>query len=352
MVNVQPHLNCDKSTGGYGIGCGSQGASAGTAIGSIANRIMMFAQEIAPSMTSATGLTAIAIDPQANLDFYTGVVGLRLVELTLNFDSPDVYHFYFADEAGRPGTILTFFPFTMARGRSGAGMVDAVTFAVPASALESWMLRLTEHGIEFDGPMPRFTDAVIAFRDPDGLKLEIIAREDRSSGDALYGFDGVTPCVEVPERTANLLTETFGYRQVGEDSGRMRYSAAGEDSTPGRNIDILCQPEAMRRRPGGGTVHHVAFRAHDDAELAAWRERIAALGFDVTPVRDRQYFHSIYFREPGGILFEIATDPPGFAVDEPVDRLGTSLKLPPWLEGRRATIEPRLPPVRLPGATP
>jgi glyoxalase family protein len=296
-------------------------------------------------------VTAIAIDPQANLDFYTGVLGLRLVKLTVNFDSPDVYHLYFADEAGHPGTILTFFPFTMAaRGRSGAGMVDAVTFAAPANALESWMLRLTEQGIEFDGPMRRFTDQVIAFQDPDGLKLEIVARDHLGQADALQGLDGVTLCVEAPDRTATLLTDTFGYRPVAEESGRLRYIAAGDDGAPGKTIDILCEPDATRRRPGGGTVHHVAFRARDDAELMAWRERIAAQGFDVTPVRDRQYFHSIYFREPGGILFEIATDPPGFAIDEPVVRLGTRLKLPPWLEGQRETIERRLPPVRLPGA--
>jgi catechol 2,3-dioxygenase-like lactoylglutathione lyase family enzyme len=298
-------------------------------------------------------VTAIAIDPQANLDFYTGVLGLRLVKLTVNFDDPGVYHFYFADYGGHPGAILTFFPFTMAaRGRPGAGMVDVVTFAASAKALESWMLRLTEHGVEFDGPRPRFTDTVIAFRDPDGLKLEIRARDDRGGDDALCGFDGVTLCVEAPERTAKLLTETFGYRQAGEESRRTRYLAAGEADAAGKTIDILCEPDATRRRPGGGTVHHVAFRARDEAELAAWRERIAALGFDVTSVRDRQYFHSIYLREPGGILFEIATDSPGFAVDESVDRLGTSLKLPPWLEDQRETIERRLPPVRLPRAAP
>jgi glyoxalase family protein len=232
-------------------------------------------------------------------------------------------------------------------------MVDVVTFAASAKALESWMLRLTEHSVEFDGPRPRFADQVISFEDPDGLKLEIVARDHPGHADTLQGFDGVTLCVEAPERTAKLLTETFGYGQVSEDSGRTRYLAAGEATAAGKIIDILCEPDARRRRrPGGGTVHHVAFRARDEAELAAWRERIAALGFDVTPVRDRQYFHSIYFREPGGILFEIATDPPGFAVDESVDRLGTSLKLPPWLEDQRETIERRLPPVRLPRAAP
>ena len=161
----------------------------------------------------------------------------------------------------------------------------------------------------------------------------------------------MTLCVEAPERTIELLTETFGYRQVAEDSGRRRLRAANAgDGTVGAELDVLCHPEAIQGRLGGGTVHHIAFRAQTDEEQHVWREKIVALGFNVTPVLDRQYFRSIYFREPGGILFEIATDPPGFAVDEAADRLGTSLKLPPWLEPKRADIERRLPPVRLPGA--
>jgi glyoxalase family protein len=177
------------------------------------------------------------------------------------------------------------------------------------------------------------------------------APADRDAAPAIGGFGGVTVCVEAPERTVELLTETFGYRQVAEDAGRRRLRAANAaDGTIGAELDVVCHPEAIHGRLGGGSVHHIAFRAQTDEEQRVWREKIAALGFNVTPVLDRQYFRSIYFREPGGILFEIATDPPGFAVDEQPDRLGTSLKLPPWLEPRRADLERRLPPVRLPGA--
>jgi glyoxalase family protein len=297
-------------------------------------------------------ITAIAIDPQANIDFYTRVLGLSLVKETVNFDDPGTYHFYYGDRAGQPGTILTFFPFILAgRGRNGGGMVDATTFAVPAKSLDNWMVRLAEHGIDFEGPAERFSRPVIAFSDPDGLKLEISElAQAMDGGEAIRGFDGATLCVEAPERTVKLLTETFGYREVGEESGRRRFQAVGaEAGGVGTALDILCHPEAETGRLGGGTVHHIAFRARSDEEQKMWRERILALGFNVTPILDRQYFHSIYFREPGGILFEIATDPPGFAVDEAPDRLGAALKLPPWLEPSRASIERRLPPVRLPG---
>jgi glyoxalase family protein len=306
-------------------------------------------------------VTAIAIDPQANIDFYTQVLGLRLVKDTVNFDDPSTYHFYYGDKSGNPGTILTFFPFVLAgRGRSGSDMVDTVTFAVPVKSLDGWIVRLADRGIDFDGPFTRFSRPMIEFRDPDGLRLEIAAvdgleridsaQTDRDVAQSIGGFGGVTLCVEAPERTIKLLTETFGYRQVAEDSGRRRFRAANAGGgTIGAELDVLCHPEAIHGRPGGGTVHHIAFRAHTDDEQHIWREKIVALGFNVTPVLDRQYFRSIYFREPGGILFEIATDPPGFAVDETADRLGTSLKLPPWLEPKRADIERRLPPVRLPG---
>jgi glyoxalase family protein len=204
-----------------------------------------------------------------------------------------------------------------------------------------------------------FSHPVIGFLDPDGLRLEIATLEgageasisagDRRAPDSILGFDGVTLCVEAPERTIKLLTETFGYRQVMDESGRIRFNAVGAgDGAIGTSIDVLFHPEAMRSRLGGATVHHVAFRARTDDEQKIWREQIVSLGFNVTPILDRQYFRSIYFREPGGVLFEIATDSPGFAVDEEPDRLGTALKLPPWLEPSRASIERRLPPVRLP----
>jgi glyoxalase family protein len=240
-------------------------------------------------------------------------------------------------------------------------MLDTVTFAVSAKSLDGWIVRLAERDVDVDGPFTRFSRPTIGFRDPDGLKLEIAAvdgleptdaaRSDRDVAASIGGFGAVTLCVEAPERTIELLTETFGYRQVAEDSERRRLRAANAgDGTVGAELDVLCHPEAIHGRLGGGTVHHIAFRAQTDEEQHVWREKIVALGFNVTPVLDRQYFRSIYFREPGGILFEIATDPPGFAVDEEADCLGTSLKLPPWLEPKRADIERRLPPVRLPGA--
>ena len=230
-------------------------------------------------------------------------------------------------------------------------MIDAVTFAVPERSLENWMVRLAGHGIDFEGPAERFSHLVLGFRDPDGLKLEIagIAGKDENAGDEIRGFDGVTLCVERPERTLRLMTETFGYRQIAEDSGRIRLHASGDGAERlATAIDIVADAEAPVGRPGGGTVHHVAFRARSDEEQNMWRDEIAALGFGVTPVLDRRYFRSIYFREPGGVLFEIATDQPGFAVDEEPQRLGTALKLPPWLEPERRSIERRLPPVRLP----
>jgi glyoxalase family protein len=293
-------------------------------------------------------ITAISADAQKGIDFYTRVLGLRLVKLTVNFDDPGTYHLYFCDDGGRPGTILTFFPFAMAAaGRSGAGVVDTTTFLVPADALEDWIVRLEGHGIATEGPGERFGQPFIAFRDPDGLKLELAAAS-AGKGDAILGFAGATLWSLAPDRTLRLLTEALGYEVEGEEPGRTRLRASGRAEI-GTRIDVLTGGDQTRARPGAGTVHHIAFRVPTDAAQEEWRERIAGLGYDVTPVIDRQYFHSIYFRERGGILFEVATDPPGFAVDEPADRLGTSLKLPPRYESARASVEKRLPPVRLPG---
>ncbi len=293
-------------------------------------------------------VTAIAIDPQANLDFYTQVLGLRLVKQTVNFDSPDTYHFYYGDEAGRPGSILTFFPFPLAdKGRTGPGMTESIAFAIPAAAFESWMLRLAEFSIDFNGPFERFGAQVISFDDPDGLHLEIASVNSKSEANSLSGFESVALCVEAPERTLKLLTETFGYTRIEEAPDRIRLQSADKNAAGGI-IDLLWRPGALDRRPGGGTVHHVAFRAKSAEAQKQMREEIAALGFNVTPILDRNYFRSIYFREPGGILFEIATDPPGFAIDEKPAELGRRLQLPPWLEKSRDMIEKRLPPIRLP----
>jgi glyoxalase family protein len=308
-------------------------------------------------------VTAIASGAQATLDFYTRVLGLRLVKRTVNFDAPDTYHFYFGDAAGSPGSLLTFFPFSdAAPGRVGTGMAEATAFAIPEAAFDPWMIRLAEDGRDFEGPAIRFGAQMLGLRDPDGLRIELIAQAGLDDAAPILAWPGsplpddqairhlhsVTLCVEAPERTARLLVDTFGYDFVGEEDGRQRFR---QGTNPAGVIDVLCQPDRMRGRMGAGSVHHVAFRAPDEAAQLDWREAILALGFDVTPVLDRQYFRSIYFREPGGVLFEIATDPPGFAIDEAPEALGTALRLPPWLEPRRAQIERRLPPLRASGTT-
>jgi glyoxalase family protein len=303
-------------------------------------------------MTLATvGLhhvTCIAIDPQANLDFYTKVLGLRLVKNTVNFDAPDVYHFYYGDRDGQPGTIMTFFPFVYAgRGRSGNGVAETTSFAVPLQALENWMVRLAEHGVDTSAPSERLGAHVINFSDPDGLKLELVGVEQKDTrSDAITGFHAVSLRVEAPERTVKVLTDVLGYSQTQDESGVRRFST--NSKAIGSYIDVLCTPGAMSVQPGGGTVHHIAFRAENETDLGEWRKVIAGLGFNVTPILDRNYFRSIYFREPGGVLFEIATDPPGFTVDESLEALGTTLRLPPQYEKKRAEIERRLPPIALP----
>jgi glyoxalase family protein len=308
-------------------------------------------------------VTAFASDPQANLDFYTGVLGLRFVKRTVNFDDPGTYHFYFGDAAGSPGTILTFFPWPgAARGREGTGLVEVTSFAVPEGALGFWIDRFAALDVPFDMPVARFDEEALAFRDPDGLELELVARADlpvvepwpggpAAPEHALRGFHGVTLSAGASEATAALVCSQLGYERVAELGERLRLRVAGESgSRPGRFVDLVVQPGLPRGRWGAGSVHHVAFRAADDADQQVMRDSLLEAGHEPTPVRDRQYFHSIYFVEPGGVLFEIATDPPGFALDEPAGSLGESLKLPPWLEPMRGRIEQRLPRIVLPGA--
>ncbi len=303
-------------------------------------------------------VTAIAGDPQANVDFYTGVLGLRLVKVTVNYDDPETYHLYYGDEQGHPGTILTFFPWPGApRGRAGTGQVTVTAFAIPDGSLGFWADRLKAHKVEYTGPSPRFDEEVITLQDPDGLHLELVTggrargTSPRPDGpvpgkDAIERFQGVTVAVEGYERTAGLLTTTLGLREVGAKGNRFRYTV-GDAGAP-TFVDLICLPSGQRSRVAVGTVHHIAWRTPDDESQRAWRERIARLGYDVTPIIDRTYFHSIYFREPGGVLFEIATDPPGFAMDEPADQLGRRLVLPSWLESSRAELAQALPTVRGP----
>lgn len=296
-------------------------------------------------------VTAISGPPQENVDFYAGFLGLRFVKRTVNFDDPGTYHLYYGDYHGRPGSIMTFFPWSHApRGRAGAGMVGATSFAVAPEDVDEWVGHFADAGHDFGGPTERFGERVLGFYDTDGLRLEIVGRptqEGRAVGDAasaISAFYGVTLVLADPDATARFLTDVFGYVSKGEEAGRLRFEspAAGRASV----IDIVRATD--RGRTGVGTVHHVAFRASDDQEQLKWREAVASFGLHVTEVKDRNYFRSIYFREPGGVLFEIATDPPGFTADEPLDELGSSLKLPPWLESQRSRIEGSLEPLVIP----
>jgi len=300
-------------------------------------------------------VTAIASDPQRNLDFYTDVLGLRFVKRTVNFDDPGTYHFYFGDDAGSPGTILTFFPWPHATGgHSGVGEVTKTAFAVPASSLEYWVERLNDRGILVEQTGKRFDEQVLTLADPDGMKIEIVAHAEAGGVNAprfasvppehaIRGFFGVTLLEQRADETAAILN-LMGFKKVGEEGNRLRFFADGH--ALGNHIDLLVDPAAKFGRFGAGSVHHIAFRATDDNAQKEWRVEIAK-HLDVTPVLDRTYFHSIYFREPGGVLFELATDPPGFTLDEPIESLGEELRIPAWLESKRNMIETRLAPITL-----
>jgi glyoxalase family protein len=305
-------------------------------------------------------VTAIASDPQRNLDFYVGLLGLRFVKRTVNFDDPGSYHFYFGDNRGTPGTILTFFPWPGApRGIRGTGQIEATAFAISSESVGYWLERFKQHQVTAERTAPRFGEEVIRFVDPDGLLIELIASSSPariepwpdspiSAEHALHGFHSVSAALEGYERTARLLTDSFGYRLIAESGNRFRF-ASPDDSAPGRIVDLLCMPDTETGRVAAGSVHHIAFRAKDEAEQLKWREQLVELGYNVTPVIDRTYFHSIYFREPGGVLFEIATEPPGFTLDEKLEELGTHLRLPSWMESARSQIKEVLPPIHVPG---
>lgn len=294
-------------------------------------------------------VTAISGGAQHNLDFYTRTLGQRLVKRTVNFDAPDTYHLYYGDRVGSPGTIMTFFPFANAGpGRAGPGMASAHAYAVPKGRFDGWMERLALAATDFDGPDDRFGARVLTLRDPDGAPVELV-ETDRVAEDGLDGFHSVTLWERDPDATARVLTDIFGYEAVGSETSagveRLRFRAPGAER--GNVVDLIRSDAPSIGRQGAGTIHHVAFRAETDEVQLGWREKVLSAGFQITPPIDRQYFNAVYFREPGGVLFEIATDPPGFAVDEPVETLGQALKLPPQYEGAREKIERVLPPLRV-----
>ena len=309
-------------------------------------------------------VTAIASDPQRNLDFYAGLLGLRLVKRTVNFDDPGTYHFYFGDETGSPGSLLTFFPWPGAhRGRPGPGQVAVCSFAILTAAIGFWIERMVRYAIRYEGPEIRqigtdVPERVISFKDPDGMLLELVgtdAARDRSAwaqapgisaDNAIRGFHSVTLWVEHSEKTVQTLVETLGFSHTAEAGSTLRLSAGG--GGPGMIVQVRTTGAFVPGVSGAGTVHHVAWRVPDDQAQLAMRFRVASAGLGPTPVIDRTYFHSVYFREPAGVLYELATDSPGFAIDEPVERLGERLMLPPEYEPHRTQIEAVLPPVHVP----
>ncbi len=298
-------------------------------------------------------ITAIAGNAKRNHDFYTKVLGLRMVKKTVNFDDPYTYHFYFGDEVGTPGSILTFFPWSGVRqGRNGTGMATAIGYSVPQDSLAFWKDRFEQYEVRYNEVQVRFGEQYLSFQDPDGLAIDLIvpqvvdARKPWETGDvtadvALKGFHSVTLSLKSIQHTADILTSVFGYELLKQEGNRYRFVT---NAIEGANIvDLLELPSVSAGINAGGTNHHVAFRVKDDVALMEYREKILSRGFNITPKIDRNYFYSLYFREPGGVLFELATDNPGFAVDEPVEALGESLKLPSQYEATREKIEEVLP---------
>lgn len=308
-------------------------------------------------ITGLHHITAMSSDAQENVDFYAGVLGLRLVKKTINFDSPDIYHLYFGNETGEPGTILTFFPIPgMVRGRKGNGQATAVSFSIPEKSLDFWLKRLSAYEIGYEPPTERFNSEIfISLEDPDGMGIELVATQSDDRQGFTYGhiplehsikgFHGVTLREENYETTAELLMSHMDHSLVAEKDDRFRF-AAGLPSSG--YVDILHSPGSMYGKGGSGTIHHVAFATHDDNTQLEFREKILeSMIVTPTPVVDRQYFHSVYFREPGGVLFEAATSDIGFTLDESAEHLGESLKLPPWEEKNRNEIEGQLPALEL-----
>lgn len=298
-------------------------------------------------------ITAIAGQAQRNYDFYTRVLGLRLVKKTVNFDDPGTYHFYFGDEVGTPGSILTFFPWEgIQKGKPGTGMATEIGYSVPKGSLEFWSNRFKELKVKQGAISERFGEQHLPFEDPDGLLLNLVtpAAEDTrkpwttsqvTEEAATKGFHSVVLTVRQVEPTARVLTDIFGYRLLSQEGNRYRFATDAIDTA--NIVDLVEEPNGQAGYNAGGTNHHVAFRAKDDNLMMEFREKVSRAGLNITEKIDRNYFYSLYFREPGGVLFEIASDNPGFVTDESVNELGTRLMLPPQYEGHRKKIEEVLP---------
>ena len=307
------------------------------------------------SISGVHHITAIASSASENLTFYRGLLGLRLVKKTVNFDDPYTYHLYYGDEAGTPGTILTFFPWEgIPAGRRGGGMIGAAAFAIPLASMGFWTDRLRSAGIAFT-EHSRFGESVVSFADPHGLVLELVGtngnsvfqpwRESPVPADLqIQGFHSATAVVASRHLTSALLTEVLGLHRIGVEGKRFRFRTAGQ-GVAGVYYDVIEDPAVEKGVMGAGTVHHIAFRTPDAEEQKSWRQILIDRGMEVTPVIDRTYFRSIYFREAGGVLFELATDPPGFAVDEEPAHLGLKLMLPQRYEPMRRNIEQALQPL-------
>tara|TARA_R110002033_G_scaffold58464_1_gene107766 strand:- start:2873 stop:3805 length:933 start_codon:yes stop_codon:yes gene_type:complete len=296
-------------------------------------------------------ITAIAGDAKRNYNFYTEVLGLRFIKKTVNFDDPKTYHFYFGDEIGSAGTILTFFPWgnSIPQGRRGSEMATEIGYSVPKGSLEFWVDRFEKYNVIYNKPAQKFGERYLTFLDPDGLKFELIETDDTrkpwvtnevTEENATRGFHNITITLNDIKGTANVLTSIFGYELVSQEANRYRYVVDTVDHAS--IVDLVELPSEKRGHVANGTVHHVAFRVKDDETLMYFREKVEAAGLNITPQIDRNYFHSLYFREPGGVLFEIATDNPGFMVDESVEELGLNLKLPAQYESRRSELENHL----------
>lgn len=302
-----------------------------------------------PATPGIHHVTVIGSDPSQNRAFYTETLGMRLVKRSVNQDDTSVYHLFYGDYRGAPGTSMTFFPYVNARpGEIGTGQVSTTGFLIPRTSIEYWTGRLADHNIDFEGPFNRFEDTVIAFEDPDGTQLELVGRDDVPDGNppegpvpeehAIRGFAGVTLLLQDANRTADLI-ESMGFTPAGTANNRQRFVAAGP---LGKVVDIIEAPDRRHGRQGAGTVHHVAFQTTED-DQPAWQDFLSNRGLRPTQLIDRKWFKSVYVREHGGVLFEFATEEPGYTVDEPLESLGEQLVLPEWFEDQREQIEASLP---------